>query len=406
MKKIEPKTFIHNKFTEYYQQHSESIEAPSQIESREFAFLMAKEKVMLRHKGFKEPADFQNALKNLVPSHVYYSTAYYEKPEEPMNAKEWLGADLFFDIDADHIPTTCNKMHDTWKCANCGERGHGMPPDFCPKCKGQRFDDKTWACEVCLRSAKQETIKLTDTLMGDFGLSSQEIDMAFSGHRGYHISIEAPEVQELDQGARREIVDYMVGVGFEPKLHGLEAGINSNTEEIGLGGRIVRIYDLLLNSRREQLKEMGLKENIIEIIANQKERVLDSQKSQGSRRTRGITPGRWKKILQKIVEIQSIKIDTVVTPDIHRLIRLTDTLHGKTGLRKVDVPINGIEGFDPLESAVAFKEGTVEVVVSEAPEFRIGDQMFGPYSDKKVELPTAAAMFLLCKGAARLTEEN
>jgi DNA primase small subunit len=70
------------------------------------------------------------------------------------------------------------------------------------------------------------------------------------------------------------------------------------------------------------------------------------------------------------------------------------------------VPINDVERFDPLKSALAFKGGAVKLVVSEAPEFRLGDQRYGPYSNSEVELPTAAALFLLCKGAARLKEEN
>ena len=121
---------------------------------------------------------------------------------------------------------------------------------------------------------------------------------------------------------------------------------------------------------------------------------------------KGIGPENWKKIVQKAIESQSVKIDTVVTTDIHRLIRLTNTLHGKTGLKKVYVPINDVERFDPLKSALAFQGGAVKLVVSEAPEFRLGDQRYGPYSDEEVELPTAVALFLLCKGAAHLKEDN
>jgi DNA primase catalytic subunit len=97
-------------------------------------------------------------------------------------------------------------------------------------------------------------------------------------------------------------------------------------------------------------------------------------------------------------------VDTVVTTDIHRLIRLAGALHGKTGLRKVEAPISGIETFDPFRSAVAFKKGTTCVVVSDVPEFRLGDETFGPYKNRKVELPTAAAMLLICKRRAEVAE--
>ena len=104
------------------------------------------------------------------------------------------------------------------------------------------------------------------------------------------------------------------------------------------------------------------------------------------------------------MEKQSVKIDTVVTTDIHRLIRLTNTLHGKTGLKKIEVPITGIEHFDPFKSAVTFKKGTVTVLVSDAPKFRLGDETYGPYKEQEIELPTAAALMLLCKGAAKVVE--
>jgi len=85
---------------------------------------------------------------------------------------------------------------------------------------------------------------------------------------------------------------------------------------------------------------------------------------------------------------------------------LANTLHGETGLKKIEVPLSEIEKFDPLKEAVAFKEGMIRLLVSEAPEFRLGDVRYGPFKNAEVELPTAAALFLLCKGAARLKETN
>ena len=101
-------------------------------------------------------------------------------------------------------------------------------------------------------------------------------------------------------------------------------------------------------------------------------------------------------------DLESAKIDTVVTTDTHRLIRMNGTLHGKTGLKKVEFPVKNLEDFDPFEEAVAFKEGAVKVFVSDAPEFRLGGNMWGPYKNQTVELPTAAAILLICKGRAEV----
>jgi len=401
--KIEAKAFIQEKFAEHYRLNSASIDPPSSLANREFAFLLFKERMMLRHKGVTSAEDLRTLLKTVVPSDAYYSSAHYEKPEEEMEAKGWLGADLVFDIDADHISTPCGKQHDTWLCNNCGATGRGTRPEMCPTCKGLKFDEKSWLCETCLESAKRETIKLIDVLTRDFGLSPQEMTLAFSGHRGYHVHVEDEVVQTLDQMARKEIVDYMVGIGFEPRFHGLEEGRGPSLDEAGWRGRIARgTYEFLLNATAEQLEEMGLKKSVVNSLINQRDEILESWKGKGPWRTKGTGFESWKKIVQRAIENQSVKIDTVVTTDIHRLIRLTNTLHGKTGLKKIRVSASDIERFDPLKEAIAFKEGKIGLVVSEAPEFRLGDERYGPYKNVEVELPTAAALFLLCKGAAQV----
>jgi len=405
--KIETKAFIQERFAEYYKTKSSNIQPPTRMENREFAFLIFKEKIMLRHKGFKNAENLRNLLKNVAPSDVYYSSAHYERPEEEMEEKGWLGADLIFDIDADHIPTPCNKQHDTWTCNKCGATGRGPPPEGCPQCGEQRFDDKTWPCEVCLESAKEETIKLVDVLTRDFGLSSDEVNVAFSGHRGYHVHVENEVIQTLDQVARKEIVDYIVGVGLEPQLLGVEGGSGPNLDDPGWRGRIAKgTYDFLNTATFTQLAEIGLKKSAVKTLVTQRARVLESWRDRGPWKVlKGVGSEGWRRVVQKAVEEQSVKIDTVVTTDIHRLIRLTDTLHGKTGLKKTAVAISDVEEFDPLKGAIAFKEGVIKITVSEAPKFTLGERTYGPYKDLEVELPTAAALFLLCKGAARVAEE-
>jgi len=413
VKTIETKTFVRNKFSEYYQKYSSDIQPPAQIEKREFGFLVFKERVMIRHKSFKSVDDLSKLLKTLVPSDVYYSSAYYEKPEEEMEEKGWLGADLVFDIDADHIPTPCAKIHDTWVCINCDTVGKGVLPEKCPACGEQRFNEKTWPCEVCLESAKAETIKLIDMLTTDFGFSPKEMSVSFSGHRGYHLHVESSEIQALDSMARKEIVDYILGTGLETGFHGLEETksrvlVGPSLDDSGWRGRIARgTYEFLLTATSEKLEKIGLKKQVVDTLIEHKGRILEMWKEKERWGVlKGVDVESWRKIAQCGVEMQSAKIDTVVTTDVHRLIRLTNTLHGKTGLKKIEVPIADIEQFDPFKSAIAFKEGTLKVLVSDAPEFRLGDQTYGPYKNRQVELPTAAALLLLCKGMAEVREER
>jgi DNA primase small subunit len=381
------------------------------FEKREFGFASF-EGWMLRHKRFSNADELTSFLRDTVPQHAYVSGAYYDDPEGEMEKKGWLGADLLFEIDADHIPTPCNKIHDEWTCNTCGFSGKGIVPEKCPACGGEKFEGRTWICEACLSSAKSETIKLLDILTRDFGFHEKEIRVFFSGHRGYHINVESETIKTLDSVARKEIVDYVSGIGLETTLHGLgESSLrNLSVNDSGWRGRIAKGMDnFILHAGPEDYKNIGLERpsatSIMKAITNNKEAVLKSLSGSRPLRTiKGIGPETWKKIIEHSAKQQTSNVDTVVTTDIHRLIRLVGSLHGKTGLKKVEFPAAAIDSFDPSKSAIAFKAGTTTVSVSNAPEFRLGDETFGPYQNQKVDLPTAAAMLLICKKRAEVAQ--
>jgi len=363
---------------------------------------------MLRHKSFDAKNELVSFLGDSVPRDAYFSCAYYEDPLAEMESKGWLGADLIFDIDADHIPTSCDKVHDQWTCGKCGFAGRGVVPENCPVCGSEKFDESTWPCEVCLASAKYETVKLLDILMKDFGFSDKELRVFFSGHRGYHVHVEHEAVMNLDSIARKEIVDYVCGLGLDTAFYGLiERGPKMfNVTDPGWRGRIARgIHAFVAEAKAEDYRNIGLKGNVAEtMIKNRTVLLRNLNESKPWEAVRGLGPETWKKIVEHFVISQSASVDTVVTTDTHRLIRLGSTLHGKTGLKKTEFPVPTIEGFDPFKSAIAFKKGTATVLVSDAPEFRLGDQTFGPYTNQKVELPTAAAVLLICRKRAEVID--
>jgi len=407
LNKILTQEFIRTRFEEYYRQNLATVDPPPSTELREFAFLLFKEKTMLRHRGFRDAQDFRKFLQSVLPSDVYYSCAYYENPGAEMSQKGWKGSDLVFDIDADHIPTPCKQEHDTWTCRNCGTSGRGSKPESCAKCGGQKFEEVSWPCDTCLEVAKKETIKLKEVLEDDFGFSSHEMKIAFSGHRGYHVHIENETVRTLNAIARKEIVDYMLGKGLDPSLQGFdfERGASPDLEDFGWRGRLAKAaYEIVLSSQRQP--ETTDKKTSKSLFA-QRERILERWNGKGPWIiTPNVNKEKWSEVIRQAVEKQSIKLDTVVTTDIHRLIRLANTLHGETGLKKIEVSADEIERFDPFNSAIAFKDGATTVYVTESPQFRLGEVNYPSYENEKVELPTAAAMLLLCKGAAEITEEE
>jgi len=403
--------FVQKVFRKYYAKDFSLSESFPLIEKREFGFALF-EGWMLRHKSFKNKGELKFFLQNSVPLDAYFSCAYYEDPETEMERKGWLGADLIFDIDADHIPTPCDKFHDNWVCGVCGLTGKGFTPNKCPVCGSEKFEVSTWPCEICLNSAKAETVKLLGMLTQDFGFSKKNIRVFFSGHRGYHVHVESEAVRMLDAIARKEIVDYVSGLGLEVFLHGFSrkslretpSSQGRHLNAFGWGKRLaLGMQSFILNAEQESLRKIGITKKIAGTILQNRDVILKSWLNKGTwSAVRGIGFETWRKIAEQSAKLESAKIDTVVTTDIHRLIRLVGTLHGKTGFKKVEFPISTIDDFDPFKSAVAFKTGTVPVFVSDAPEFRVGDEVFGPYRKQRVELPTAAAMLLVCKGRAEV----
>lgn len=403
--------FVQNMFLKYYTECFHEIGIPPLFEKREFAALLFRNRAMIRHKSFTRVRDLEFFLQADVPSDVYYSSAIYEQPgATEMSAKGWIGADLIFDIDADHIPTSCDRTHDEWTCEKCRFSGKGITPERCPACGGEKFDQNTWLCEVCLDSAKSETIKLLDMLINDFGVAEESIHVFFSGHRGYHIHITDETMRHMDTLARKEIVDYMCALGFDRVLQRIDED-NAPTlsiEDHGWRGRIAKgINDFLRDAKPQDYAAIGLRKNIGNLIDKNKDSLLKNlEKGTNSKKLKGLGPETWTKIVEHTLERMTAHVDTVVTTDIHRLIRLTGTLHNKTGLKKVEFPASMIHRFDPFTNAIAFKEGTTTICVSKAPRFRLGKETYGPYNNEEVKLPTAAALLLICKNRAEVTAKN
>jgi DNA primase catalytic subunit len=167
------------------------------------------------------------------------------------------------------------------------------------------------------------------------------------------------------------------------------------------------MYSFVLAAKMEDYKRMGLKTNTAESLMKNRDAISKNlSESRPLGMLKGVGPQTYKELVEYSKESQSAKVDTVVTTDIHRLIRLPGTLHGKTGLKKVEFPFTSLDDFDPFKSATAFRRGSATVFVSKAPEFRLGDEAFGPYRNERVELPTVAAVLLVCKKRAEVVAQD
>ena len=407
---MEEKTarFLRSLYARYYA--SRGPAEPRDLTHREFAFMTFGERVVIRHKGFLSYAELKEFMAKLGPSDAFYSSAYFERPDEPeMKNKGWLGADLIFDIDADHLPTSCKQEHDIWACRACGREGRGEAPEKCPSCGSEELAELKWICPKCLSAAREELLKLIDVLENDLGLATSDMVASFSGHRGYHLQVFSEGVRKLGQDERNEIVDYLLAVGLEPELLGLRPGARLSMNEPGWRGRIARaLYSLLYRASESDLRALGLRRKAAQALLSAREAILDClERGKPLFVPKGVGKASLNKLFLACAKKAAVNVDPVVTRDTHRLVRMSGTLHGKTGLLKLDVPIEELEEVDPLQEAVAFRRGWAKVRITadvpRVPVLKLAGEEYGPFEPGEVvELPLQAAVFLMCKKVAEL----
>jgi len=399
--------FLAAAFKNYYNSKFNELYCPSDIKFREFGFFYWDPNKFIRHFGFLDFNTLHNHVSTKVPQHVYCSATRYEVPDAPnMKLKSYIDCDLIFDFDVDHIPTPCKEQHDQWICKKCGTAGKGSAPERCPSetCDSKSFQERTWECEECMKIAKSSIIFIIEEFLAkDFGINPKtELYVVFSGRRGYHIHVEKEATRNLDTNARREIVDYIMGKGLVPSYHGFNPKATSkpNISQTGWRGRMARwVQKFLIEASTEDLKEIFMGSLNTENARNEINTQLNSSNPKWVFQNVGEIS--WNKLIQAAVNKFGGKIDQPVTIDIHRLIRLPGSLHGKTGFLVKRLTFSELEQFDPFSHAQVF-EGTQQINVKEAPQFRIGDETIGPLKDEKVELSMSAAIFLLAKGLANL----
>jgi DNA primase small subunit len=402
-------------FRQYYS--TEAIALPARFTRREFAaFPFTTATLMRRHEAFRSAEAFRGFLARDTPRHVYYSSAYYRTPDAPnMAAKEWLGADLIFDLDADHLR------------------------------RAERLDFPS----QLLRVRERVRDLYDDFLIGDFGVDPEQTHLVFSGGRGYHVHVQDPRFQQLTSPERRELVDYILGTGLEPATaiqDGLEPDLGSVSvedpnaagaaDEPGPGprrrarrfkrlqppdapgwrGRITRALNRLLlrwegvgpEQAQAELESLGVpKKEAKGLVRQLLERGHARQILEGQ--SLDVFPRDVPKdLLETVLRVAAIELqgetDAPVTTDIHRLIRLPGSLHGGTGFRVVPLTRDRLDDFDP------FREATIPLSEDRAVSVEFQETVDYPFPPASVhgtegevrEIPVGAALFLILRGEATL----
>ena len=383
--------FLKNRFRRYYA--SNKIDLPDRFGRREYAFILFGGRGMMRHIGFDKKTDFSNFIKDKAPCHVYYSSAYYKTPAAPtMQEKGWMGAELIFDLDSDHLPNV-----------------------------------ETLSYEKQLDVVKKEFCKLVnDFLLSDFGFDEKFIELYFSGGRGYHCHIKDPKILCLDSNERREIVDYITGRDLKDSLvfhdqatgkksYGQKSFASGKTlkmpkpDEPGWKGRISRgiidIVDEIKQSKYpiEKLKDYGVNEKDAEkLLTDLSEERIKRIKEGNLDQSKSIRKFFLNNALRKTaVSMSAGETDEPVTCDIKRLIRLPGSIHGKTGLQVKKIDIDELESFDPLRDAIVFPDEPVKIDISQHFNIKMKDERFNLEQGKQ-EIPAYLATLLIGRRIANV----
>ncbi|MBM4237486.1 MAG: DNA primase catalytic subunit PriS [Euryarchaeota archaeon] len=376
---------------------------PERFGRREFGFMFFDKGFVQRHMGFSRIADLHSFLVDHVPAHVYYSSAYYESPgASTMDEKKWLGADLIFDLDADHIK---------------GVEGLSYPE--------------------MLDAVKREMVRLLDDfLLGDLGFGTSDLKVVFSGGRGYHVHVTDPRAVRLKSHERREIVDYILGTDvnfdwvfpedpfdrrqfkqmtrvdrsrrFPPSTSsGWRRRMREGTERLLREMEGLSVDDI----RRRYPSAAGATDKLIEgmlrDLYSPRGGMTGSELMKTNDTMEVFTFDRYQALFLKMLEGEvrprvAGEVDEPVTSDIKRLIRLPYSLHGKTALEVIRMERDDLDDFEPLRDAVpkTFSDEPVRLSMSKKVDFKLRSERFN--LEGEVEVPAFAAMFLLCRKEATL----
>ncbi|MFH1240314.1 MAG: DNA primase small subunit domain-containing protein [Candidatus Diapherotrites archaeon] len=399
-------TFLKEKFQSYYKNNT--VNEPPKPETREFGFGTYGKKISNRHVVFKNYDELNTFLREDVPFYISASSAYYKFPEKrPMNTKELQGADLIYEFDADDIKTKCKDKHDTWACENCNLDGTGNP-EKCTNC-GERVSVTQWFCPDCLNETKKQVFKLIDFLENDFGFTGLTVN--FSGNAGYHVHIRNEAIHTLSHTARIELLDYLTAnnlnfpsLGFVKKDKMMLCP--DMKQSFGWGKRISEaLVKFLTENDLSTIAEAG---NIPVIKAKKlipnKELLLKKIQEQNVLLSSG-TPKElefWNALLEHIRKKVALDIDRQTSIDMHKIVRVPDTIHGGTGLLAKTIEREKLKEFDPFTDALVFSDSEIRVFINKAPELMFKGKSFGKFENTEVSLPEYLAIYLIARGAAEL----
>jgi DNA primase small subunit len=384
--------YLRGRFGDYYRRSG--IDPPPEANEREWGYVPWTEspgETYVRHNSLLDLGELSDFLARERPKHVYFSAGRYDDPSaSTMSDKGWRRSDLIFDLDADHLPSTT---------------------------PGDSYAEMLAACKDAL-------FRLLDFLETDFAF--EELTVVFSGSRGYHVHVRDENIQRLSRESRREVVDYVRGIGldFEALIDeetvagtvGRESPANNRylPTEGGWGARIHAELRAVMREIRE-MDEAAAIERLQEYegVGEKKARTAYQftqnrfvEIEAGNLSAHNVFENLAETFAHDVVAAQNAPIDEPVSTDTNRLIRLPGSLHGGSGLAVMRIPRGDIEAFDPLVDAVpeTFRSHEIAVEVTDGGTVELGGDTFTLEEGVRT-IPEHLGIFLMTRGRAEKGKE-
>jgi DNA primase small subunit len=184
----------------------------------------------------------------------------------------------------------------------------------------------------------------------------------------------------LDQHGRAEISDYLTAQGVTPNVFETS---RLSPKDPGWRGRVAKyIRDLPPGSM--PFKSAEFEKRVFEM-------------------TNELESNQIENLMVSAIDSNRVRIDAMVTADIHRVFRMAETLNNKTGLVKrrcVD-----LASFDPFSEAIALPEEDepVSINIEMCPRVTLGGATVGPIQKRTTaKVPLYLAIYLISRGAAKI----
>ena len=286
-----------------------------------------------RNNAFSSIEELRKELINKNPASAYYSTARYLDPSAYAGAgnsaqtwadKDRKATDLTFDLDFDHI------------------EGH---------------DDLTYAQQI--KEIARHTDRLIDILEKQYGITKYKI--YFSGRRGFHVRVYDEDYITLNKNDRKAIMNQVMGNYLDRRSTLAFMQTNPRAGEVGFrlmqpsmnnwGGLIRIVCDRLMESINNGTitPHVFIQDHWPKKLTTKEINILNERFSKPTFRNRLIKTGDLKaflgekygtkarleniyKMLENLARKKySVEIDTSVTAELNKIIRMPGSINTKHG---------------------------------------------------------------------------